>query len=101
MKPNKELQKAFERKKELADVVYIWLAEVAFITILLSVLLRQDNMDAREFKGIIYNTLSDHNCRDQEDVWLTIGMIVDLCRDAGDDYCNDRGIEFVDWSETV
>lgn len=40
MKNNKELEKAFERKKELADVVYIWLAEVAFITIILSVLLR-------------------------------------------------------------
>ena len=40
MKTNKELEKAFERKKELTEVVYIWLAEVAFITIILSVLLR-------------------------------------------------------------
>ena len=40
MKPNDELQKAFERKKELAEVVYIWLAELAFIAIVLSVLLR-------------------------------------------------------------
>jgi hypothetical protein len=58
-------------------------------------------MDAREFKGIIYNTLAEHNCRDNEDVWLTVGMVVDLCRDAGDDYCNDHQIECVDWSETV
>lgn len=58
-------------------------------------------MDAREFKGIIYNTLSDHGCSDQESVWLTVGMIVDLVRDAGDDFCNDHQIEYVDWSETV
>lgn len=58
-------------------------------------------MDAREFKGIIYNTLTDHHCSDQEDVWLTVGMIVDLCRDAGDDYCKDHAIDYVEWSETV
>lgn len=58
-------------------------------------------MDAREFKGIIYNTLSDHNCRDQEDVWLVTGMIVDLCRDAADQYCQDHFIDHVEWSETV
>ena len=40
MKPNKELQKAFERKKDLTTMVYVWLAEVAIITILLAALLR-------------------------------------------------------------
>lgn len=58
-------------------------------------------MDAREFKGIIYNTLADHQCKDQEDVWLVTGMIVDLCRDAADQYCQDHVIDHVEWSETV
>ena len=31
---DKALQKAFEKKKDIIDLVYIWLGEVAIITIL-------------------------------------------------------------------
>ena len=38
MTPNEELQKAFERKKGFSELMYIYLAEVAFITIVLVIL---------------------------------------------------------------